>query len=243
MHVEEPRGLVEFDGSLDQGEARGFCLGLHVRRNLFVMELGAEGLVLPHDRLHADEIDDALEVVLGADRQLDRNGARSQTNLDVVEAALERRACLVHLVAEDDARHAVLVALAPDRLGLRLDALVGVEHAHGSVEHTERALHLNGEVDVARRVDDVQAVVIAVALPVGRDRGRRDRDAALLLLLHVIGRGRTIVDLADLMNLAGVIENPLGRRRLARIDVGHDAEVAVGLEFILARHDTNSYQR
>ena len=33
---------------------------------------------------------------------------------------------------------------------------IGIEHAYGAVEHAQRALHLDGEVDVAGRVDDVE---------------------------------------------------------------------------------------
>ena len=104
-----------------------------------------------------------------------------------------------------------------------------VEHAHGAVEHAQRTLDFDGEVDVAGRVDDVEAL----AVPEGGRRGRRDRDAALLLLLHPVhGRG-AVVHFADLVGLAGVIEDPLGRRRLAGIDVGHDAEVAVVLDRVM----------
>ena len=44
------------------------------------------------------------------------------------------------------------------------------------------------------------------------------------------------VHLADFVVLAGVIENPLSGRGLAGIDVGHDAEVAVVLDGMGARH-------
>ena len=72
------------------------------------------------------------------------------------------------------------------------------------------------------RVDDVDRVVV----PVARRRRRRDRDAALLLLDHPVhGRG-ALVDLADLVVAARVVQDPLGRRRLARVDVGHDPDVA-----------------
>jgi hypothetical protein len=64
----------------------------------------------------------------------------------------------VHLVDEADARHAVLVGLAPHGLGLRLDAGDPVEHRDRAVEHAQRALHLDGEVDVAGGVDDVDLV-------------------------------------------------------------------------------------
>jgi hypothetical protein len=44
------------------------------------------------------------------------------------------------------------------------------------------------------------------------------------------------VDLADLMDLAGVVEDALRRGRLAGIDVRHDADVPVALEGSLAGH-------
>ena len=61
----------------------------------------------------------------------------------------------VHLVDEAHAGHVVLVGLAPDRLGLRLDAGDRVEHRDRAVEDAQAALDLDGEVDVAGRVDDV----------------------------------------------------------------------------------------
>ena len=50
------RGLVELDAGFDHLDARGFALGLEVGRDLFVVVLGAERLVFPHDGLHADEV-------------------------------------------------------------------------------------------------------------------------------------------------------------------------------------------
>ena len=150
----------------------------------------------------------------------------SRRLLDHLDGAEEVGAGAVHLVDEAHARDVVLVGLAPDGLGLRLDAGDRVEHGDGAVEHAQRALDLDGEVDVAGRVDDVDAVVV----PVGGGRGRRDRDAALLLLGHVVHDRRALVDLTDLVGLAGVVEDALGGRGLAGIDVGHDADVAVALE-------------
>ena len=67
--------------------------------------------------------------------------------------------------------------------------------------------------------------------------GRRDGDAALLLLLHEIHGRSAVMHFADLVALAGVIEDPLGRRGLAGIDVSHDAEIAVVLDRVTAGHD------
>ena len=87
-----------------------------------VLEASCPGSLVPVDRLHLDQVDDALELLLGADRQLHRHRVRAEALLDLLDDAQEVRAGAVHLVDERDARHAVLVGLAPDRLGLRLDA-------------------------------------------------------------------------------------------------------------------------
>jgi hypothetical protein len=86
---------------------------------------------------------------------------RAQAVEHRLDGALEVRADAVHLVDEGDARDVVLVGLAPDGLGLRLDAGDRVEQRDRAVEDAQRALDLDGEVDVARRVDDVDAVVRA----------------------------------------------------------------------------------
>ena len=172
------------------------------------------------------------EVALGADRQLDRHRVRAEAVDHRLHALVEVRADAVHLVDVGDARDVVLVGLAPDGLGLRLDAGDRVEQRDRAVEHAQRALDLDGEVDVAGRVDDVDAVVV----PLAGGRGRGDRDAALLLLLHPVHRRGALVDLADLVGAAGVVEDALGRRRLAGVDVRHDPDVAGLFEWELAWH-------
>ena len=107
------------------------------------------------------------EVALGADRQLDRDRVRAEAVDHRLDAPVEVGADAVHLVDVGDARDAVLVGLAPDGLGLRLDAGDRVEQRDRAVEDAQRALDLDGEVDVAGRVDDVDAVVV----PVGGGRG------------------------------------------------------------------------
>src|SRR5690606_3240315 len=79
-------------------------------------------------------------------------------------------------------------------------------------------------------VDDVDPVVV----PVAGGGGGGDGDAALLLLGHPVHRRRALVGLADLVGATRVVEDPLGRRGLARVDVGHDADVADPLERLAA---------
>src|SRR3978361_1196917 len=148
----------------------------------------------------------------------------AETLDDVLQTFVEIGAGLIHLVGEDDARNLVLVSLAPDGFSLRLNALVGVEHAYGTIEHAQRTLDFDGEVDVAGIVDYLQPL----AFPEGSRRSRRDGDAALLLLLHPVHRRGTFVHFADFVALAGVIQDALGGRGLIGIDWRHDTEVALG---------------
>ena len=58
-----------------------------------------------------------------------------------------------------------------------------------------------------------------------------------LLLGHPVHRGRAVVDLADLVVAARVVEDPLGGGGLARVDVRHDPDVAgLGQGVSLVRH-------
>ena len=63
-------------------------------------------------------------------------------------------------------------------------------------------------------------------LPEARGGRRGDGHAALLLLDHPVHGSSTVVDLADLVGLAGVVEDALGSGGLTGIDVGHDADVS-----------------
>ena len=185
--------------------------------------------VVPDVGLHADQVDDADEVVLSADRQLDDERRRAELLLDGVHRVVEVGTELVHLVDEADARNAVLVGLTPHGFGLRLDALLAIEDGDGAIEDAQRTLHLGGEVDVARRIDDVDLELIArvmgLAVPEARRRGGLDGDAALLLLGHEVHRRSAVVGFADLVVLTGVVQNTLGSGGLTGIDMRHDADV------------------
>ena len=214
--------VVGFRHLLDQLLAVVLGLFHHVGRNLADDVVRAHRLVLVGDRLHLNEVDDTNEAIFRTDGELDGDGVGLELRDDLVEGALEVRTDAVHLVHEADARDAVLVRLAPHRFGLRLDTGNRVEHGHGTVENAQRALHFSGEVDVTRRVDDVDAVLA----PEAGGGGRRDRDAALLLLLHPVHHGRAFVHFADLVRDARVEQDPFRRGRFTGINVRHDADVA-----------------
>ena len=107
-------------------------------------------------------------------------------------------------------------------LGLRLDAGDAVNTATApSSTRSERSTST-----VKSTCPGVSMMLIVWPFQLARRRRGGDRDAALLLLLHPVHDGVAVVDLADLVGEAGVEEDALGRRGLARVDVRHDADVA-----------------
>ena len=107
---------------------------------------------------------------------------------------------------------------------LRLDALAGVDHQERALAGGERAVDLVGEVDVAGGVDQVEDVVLAVARLVIEPHGLRlDGDAALALDIH--GIEHLLLHLARL-EPAGELDQPVGQRGLAVVDMRDDGEIA-----------------
>ena len=108
-----------------------------------------------------------------------------------------------------------------ERLGL--DPAHGAEHQDRPVQDAEAALDLDGEIDVAGRIDEVDAGVV----PVDRGGGAGDGDAAFLFQFHVVhgGAAAVAVDLLHAMDSPGVIQDPLAQGGLARVDVGGNADI------------------
>ena len=149
--------------------------------------------------------------------------------MDHVQNVVEVRAHDVHLVDVDHAGDLVLVSLTPNGLRLRLHAALGAQNGHRAVQHAQGALHLHGEVHVARSVDDVDAglgELVLGPLPIAGGSRGSDGDAALLLLSHPVHGGGAVMGLTDLVVDAGVVEDTLGGGGLTGIDMGHDTDVS-----------------
>ena len=81
----------------------------------------------------------------------------------VVDAAIEVGADLVHLVDEEMRGTLYLSAWRQTVSVCGSTPALPSSSADGAVEHAQRTLDFDGEVDVAGRVDDVEAVLFAVA--------------------------------------------------------------------------------
>jgi len=109
-----------------------------------------------------------------------------------------------------------------ERLGL--DALGRIHHQHRSLAGLQAAADLVGEVDVAGRVDQVQAVVQAVSCLVVEANGAGlDGDAVLALEVH---RVEHLARHLSRLDRVRQLQEAVGQGGLAVIDVGDDREVA-----------------
>jgi hypothetical protein len=230
--------LVELGDRLEEMEARRVGQVGQVARDLALDQLRALRALFVSDRLHLDQVDRAHERVAGEHRDVQRHRLGAEPVLHHLHDVVEVGADAVHLVDERDARDVVLVGLAPHRLALRLDAADRAEHRDRAVQHAQRPLHFHGEVHVAGRVDDVDAVVA----PGGGGGGGGDGDAALALLLHPVHRGGAVVHLAHAVDAARIEQHPLGQGGLAGVDMGHDADVSIFFERSLPRHVQASFE-
>ena len=84
------------------------------------------------------------------------------------------------------------------------------------------------EIDVARRIDQIQLVFLAAIRIAHGDGPGLDRDAALAFEVHVVER--LFAHLA-LLDGAGQFQQSIGQRAFAVVDMGDDREVADMLSF------------
>ena len=107
---------------------------------------------------------------------------------------------------------------------LRFDPLAGVDNQKRAFASGERSRHLVSEVDMAGRVHEVEDIKLAIVGPVFEpDRLRLDGDAALALDVHGIEH---LLDHLPLGDRPRLLDEPVGERRFAVVDVSDDREVS-----------------
>ena len=206
-------------------------LFLHIVRNLFHTDILAEVIVI-NIRLHLNQVDDALELVLSADRQLNRNSITLQSLVHHVNDAVEIGAHDIHLVDINHTRNLILISLSPYSFCLRLNAALCAQYGNRTIQYTQRTLNFYGEVNVSRSVDDVDSV----ACPVCSGCSRSDRDTTLLLLCHQVHRCSTLVGLTDFVVDTGVEQNTLCCGCFTGIDVRHDTDISGFFQGTISSH-------
>ncbi len=178
-----------------------------------------------------EQVGDPSELVLGADRQLERRDLVAERRDELIERALEVGALAVELVHEDRARQPRLDRELPGDLGLDLDAVDRRHDDDHGVDGPDRRAHVADEVGVAGGVEHVDLHAVPL------DRGHRERDGdALPLLVRVVVADRVpVFDGAHPRDRAGGEQHRLEQGGLARppvTDQQHVADVlrVVGLQ-------------
>ena len=141
--------------------------------------------------VHLNQVDHAFESGFGADGKVQRHGVGTKVLLHLADDLVEVGTSTVHLVDKSDTGHPVFVRLVPDGFTLGLHAANGAKHGDHTVDDAQRALHLDGEVHVARSIDEVDLMVV----PVGGDGRGGDGYATLLLLFHEVHGSLTVMGL------------------------------------------------
>ena len=245
--------FVVLGNSLDQDVA--VLLGLldHILRNGLSAHIIAHVVVVDLS-VHIDQVNDTAEGILLADGQLDRHAVGVQTIMQHLDAAEEVGTHGIHLVDVNHAGDFVLISLTPNGLRLRLDTALSSQNGHRTVQDAQGTLDLNSKVHVARGVDDVDAVTVLLecnrillglrVAPVAGGSSGSDGDTTLLLLNHPVHGGTAIMNFADLVIDAGVVQNTLGSSSLTSIDMGHNADISRHLKrnFSGCSHEINLLQ-
>ena len=206
----------------------------HIRGNFFHAHILTE-IVVIYVGFHLHKINDAAERSFGTDRELNRNSIGFQSFFQHLDNAEEVRARDVHLVDIAHTRNVIFVGLTPYRFGLGFNAALGAKNRDGTVKNAERTLYFDGKVNVAGRVDNIDAagvrfgfcrvIVIAAGRPVAGRSGRRDRNAAFLFLRHPVHRSGAVMNFADAVGFAGIKQDTFGGGGFTSIDMRHNTDI------------------
>ena len=173
-------------------------------------------------RGHVQEVDDPRQLMLGADRQMDRDALGGELRLERLESPEEARALTVEHVHEEDAGEAELVRALPDAARVHL-------HTHDAAQDDQRALddaHRRDRVPlkarVARSVDQVDLAVLPVRMRHGGGQGH----TALVLVVVPVGHRRASLDRAEPVHGTALEEHRLDERGLSGAAMAGDDDIS-----------------
>src|SRR5947209_17099465 len=189
--------------------------------------------------LQVEEVDDAAEIMLGADRKVEREGPRRERLPHRGDRAVEVGVLLVELVDPDDSGFARAVALLPRGLGPDRHMRRRSGDDDRSLARPNAARDLAGEVEEPGRVEDVDLEAVVL----GERDAEVDRDLTLVLLrLGVRGGGR-LVGRAHARDGSGGEEHGFGEHRLAVVRVAEQDHVADLVGSVCGRHSNPHEER
>ena len=148
---------------------------------------------------------------------------QADQDFDLLRDVVRLRGGQVDLIDDSNQVEVLLQRHVKVGEGLRFNPLSRVHHQQRALARLKRAADLVGEVHMAGRVDQVHLVDLPVLRGVLHPHGGRfDRDAALALQVHRIKHLLLHFAIAD---GAGNLQQPVGQRALAVVDVGNDGKI------------------
>ncbi|MPM97761.1 hypothetical protein SDC9_144938 [bioreactor metagenome] len=136
---------------------------------------------------------------------------------------------LIGLGNVEQAGHFAGFAVFPCLLGAHAHAVLGGADNHRSVGHPQSGRDLAGEIEIARRIQDVDFAAVIF----NRSNRQRDGNLALDFLRVVITNGIAIRTSAQAVNAAGEIKHGFGQGGLSIPTVTQQTNIANGLRGIL----------
>ena len=223
LHV----GVVAFGDHFDQGFVGLLRLVGVLAGNLAFLAL-AVAIGRVGEGLHANQIDDALEIAFRADGEVDGDGGASEELLDAGEGALEIGALAIQLIDHDGAGELELVRrrTRPFRSGLRRRRRRRPDE--GGIGGDQSAAGVVDKDVVAGSIENVDLGL----LPLGHGDGSRDRDFALDFLLVKISDRVALIDTEEAVGGSGGEKQRGSERGLAGIAVAHYTNVPDILAFV-----------
>ena len=223
--------LIVVGKRLNEGLAVFFRLVLELVRYLLYADVPAE-FVIVLVSLHFQKINNSGKIGFRTDWELNGYRIAFEAFLHHVHNIVEVRAHNVHFIYIGHAGYLVLVRLTPNRFRLRLYAAFRAENGNSAVQHTQRALYFDGEVDVSRRINNIDPV----SKPLGCSCSRSDGNAAFLLLLHPVHSRIAFMGLTKFMVASSVKENAFRGRGFACVDMCHNPNITVFADFMGSWH-------
>jgi len=136
-----------------------------------------------------------------------------------MKAGAEISSGSIQFVDEDHASTAPSLGLLPNRLRLGFNSSHSIKHDEDRIHDPHATSNFRSEVDVARRVQDLQRRVT----PPHPDRGALDRNASRLLLRQPVRRRRAFIYGTLSPSSTRFEEDSLGQGGLAGVHVCHDS--------------------
>ncbi len=165
-----------------------------------------------------------------ADEFVDVVDDRDETLLHLLWSFLEFRNQAVDLVNEQGRLDALAECLAQDRFGLWHGTLDSVDDDERTVDCTHRTRHVATEVDVARRIDQVDQVVGVFVLVGHRNVCRVDGNPTFLLVFFRVHRELFAGSL--IRDHARTREEVVRKRCFSVVNVSGDGDVPDVLRFV-----------